>query len=201
MRLAELSRRSGISTPTIKYYLRLGVLPPGEVESTTWASYAEEHLQRLRLIRALTDVAGLSLEEVRRVLAAVDDTDRPLHDALGAAQWAISPPPAAAPTERSVDRVDALLRRHGWDVHADSPHRARLAAALDTLDALDHPTPDELLDAYADAMGRLAATEVARVPVDNRARAAERTVVGTLLHEPVLLTLRRMADEAASARR
>lgn len=29
MRLADLSKRSGVSTATIKYYLREGLLPPG----------------------------------------------------------------------------------------------------------------------------------------------------------------------------
>ena len=55
MRLAELSERSGISTATVKYYLREGLLPPGRRISATQAEYEESHLRRLGLIRALTE--------------------------------------------------------------------------------------------------------------------------------------------------
>ena len=199
MRLAELAARSGLSTATIKYYLRSGLLPPGEARSTTWAEYDESHLRRLRLVRALTDVAGMSLEAVRQVVLAVDAAGSE-HQARGAAQWALSPATAEAPTSLALDRVDALLARHGWRVHADSPHRRVLAAALDTVDRLGLPATDELLDGYARALRPVAEMEVARVAAaDDPALVAERLVVGTLLYEPVLTTLRRMAHEAVSA--
>ncbi|MDP3890043.1 MerR family transcriptional regulator, partial [Nocardioides sp.] len=72
--MSELSRRSGVSVPTIKYYLREGLLPPGEATGATRAVYDATHVRRLRLIRALVDVAGMRLDRVREVLAAVDDT-------------------------------------------------------------------------------------------------------------------------------
>ena len=43
MRLAELSERSGVSTATIKYYLREGLLQPGRRVTATQAEYDEEH--------------------------------------------------------------------------------------------------------------------------------------------------------------
>jgi DNA-binding transcriptional MerR regulator len=200
MRLAELSARSGLTTATIKFYLRAGLLPRGTTESSTWASYDEDHLRRLRLVRALTDVAGLSLEEVRGVVDAVAASESD-HQARGAAQWPLSPDLAREPSAASLERVDRLLVRHGWQVHAGSPHRLALAAALDTLDELEFAATDQVLDAYAQALESLAEIEVARVAAEAEPIvAAERLVVGTLLYEPVLLTLRRMAHEAASAR-
>jgi DNA-binding transcriptional MerR regulator len=202
MRLAELSSRSGISTATIKYYLRVGVLHPGEVQSSTWATYDASHLRRLALVRALTDVAGLPLEAVRRVLAAVDDDSRSLHETLGTAQWALSPTPETEPSPASLARVQALLDRHGWELEQDSPHRRTLAASLDTLDGLDLPATDDVLDAYATALGAVAQVEVERVAGEaDRSGATEHAVIGTVLFEPVLLTIRRMAHEATSARR
>ena len=205
MRLAELSTRSGLSTPTIKYYLRLGLLQPGVSESTTWASYDESHLRRLTLVRALTDVGGLSLDAVRRVIAAVDDDTVPLHEALGTAQWQLSPAiearSSAGSLEDSMGRVDALLERHGWTLDPESPHRHALAAALDVLETLDFPATDEVLDSYVTAMEAVAEVEVERISGEDRSLAAEHVVVGTLLYEPVLLTLRRIAHEVASARR
>ncbi|GMA88788.1 hypothetical protein GCM10025868_40380 [Angustibacter aerolatus] len=43
---------------TVKYYLREGLLPPGTPTSRTQAQYDEEHVRRLRLVRALLDVGG-----------------------------------------------------------------------------------------------------------------------------------------------
>jgi DNA-binding transcriptional MerR regulator len=199
MRLAELSARSGLSTATIKYYLRSGLLPQGTAQSSTWATYDDGHLRRLRLVRALTDVAGLSLEEVRRVVDAVEASGSD-HQARGAAQWPLSTP-AREPSVASVERVEELLARHGWALATHSPHRRTLAAALDTLDELDFAATDEVLDTYAQALESVAEIEVARVAAEaEQVVAAERVVVGTLLYEPVLLTLRRMAHEAVSAR-
>lgn len=46
MRLAELSERSGVSTATIKYYLREGLLTSGRQVNATTADYDESHLRR-----------------------------------------------------------------------------------------------------------------------------------------------------------
>ena len=78
MRVGELSRRSGVSVASIKYYLREGLLPAGERTSPNQASYDDGHLRRLRMIRALIDVGGLSVVATRDVPAAVDDPDLPL---------------------------------------------------------------------------------------------------------------------------
>jgi DNA-binding transcriptional MerR regulator len=200
MRLAELSARSGLPAATIKYYLREGLLPRGTTQSSTWAEYDESHVRRLRLVRALIDVAALSLEEVRRVVEAVDEAGSE-HEVLGAAQWSLSQPPTRDPSAESLRRVDELLSRHDWDVDPESPHREVLAAGLDTLEELDFGATDEVLDAFARALGDVAEVEVARVAGQaDPMVAAERLVIGTLLYEPVLLTLRRIAHEAVSAR-
>ncbi|MTB87738.1 MerR family transcriptional regulator [Aeromicrobium senzhongii] len=199
MRLAELSSRSGLPTATIKYYLRSGLVPPGETEGSTWARYDDTHLRRLRLVRALTEVAGLSLDEVRVVVAALDAAGSE-HDARGAAQWPLSAPGPDEPTPEALDQVHALIARHGWNIEPDSPHRRVLAAALDTVGELGMPATDEILDAYAEAVDIVAAVDVPSVMAEtDPIVAAEKLVVGTLLYEPVLTTLRRMAHEAVSA--
>src|SRR5205823_11902088 len=72
MRIAELSQRSGVPIPTIKYYMREGLLYPGERTSRNQARYTESHIQRLRLIRALVDVGHLSIAATREVVASID---------------------------------------------------------------------------------------------------------------------------------
>jgi len=202
MRLADLATRSSISASTIKYYLRVGLLHPGQRQSSTWSIYDDSHLRRLALIRALSEVAGLPLESVRRVLEVVDDESVQLHDALGTAQWLLSSPVAQEPTSHSAQRVNSLIERHQWQLSPDSPHRRVLADALDRLDQLDFCPPDALLDQYAQMLSTIAASEVGPITTEtDRASAIEHLVIGTLLYEPLLTTMRRMAHESDSAQR
>ncbi|MGW9433903.1 MerR family transcriptional regulator, partial [Streptomyces decoyicus] len=85
MRMGELSRTTGVPVPTIKYYVREGLRPPGELTSPNQATYGEAHERRLRLIRALLDVGGMKVAEIADVLTAIDDPARPVHKVLGAA--------------------------------------------------------------------------------------------------------------------
>jgi hypothetical protein len=152
------------------------------------------------LIRALIDVAGVPLDAVHRVLEVVTNEAVPLHQALGTAQWVLSPSSAEEPSGESCKRVSALLSRHNWELASDSPHRRVLAAALDRLDRLAFPAPDALLDQYAEALSRFAPSEVERIKTEtDRATAIEHLVIGTLLYEPLLATMRRMAHESESA--
>ena len=199
--MSQLSEHSGLSVPTIKYYLREGLLHPGESVGATRARYDESHVRRLRLVRALIEVAGMRLDDVRRVLDAIDDQSLSWHEALGSAHTRLSPPASGTAGDQDEERVDRLLARNGWQLEDASTHRHALAAALASLSALGHPPSDELLDTYAEAVDRIAAHEVAALPDADRAAAAERAVVSTLLLEPVLLTMRRIAQENASRRR
>lgn len=201
MWMSELSERSGLPVATIKFYLRDGLLPAGEALGATRSRYDEPHLRRLRLIRALVDVAGLRLETVRTILAAVDDESLPLHTVIGTAHVQLSSADSLpAPTGASRRRVDRLLCRLRWRVSADSAHRVALARALDSLASLDFAVSDELLDDYAAAMRPVAKREVSSVVSSAPEQATEKAVIGTVLLEPVLSIVRRMAQEDASSR-
>lgn len=197
MWMAELATRSGLSVATIKYYLREGLLPAGVATGATRAVYDESHVHRLRLIRALTDVAGMSLETVREVLAGITGADTQ-HDAVGSAHTRLGTHPGQTASAESLQAVDDFLARHGWELGGDRPQRTVLAHALETLAALDFPLDIAILDGYAEAMAAVAAAEVASVLTEDREESAERAVIGTVLQEPVLLAIRRIAQENAS---
>jgi DNA-binding transcriptional MerR regulator len=200
MWISELSRRTGVPVATIKYYLREGLLPPGEAVGATRARYDETHVRRLRLIRALVQAGGLSLSRVRAVLSAVDEESRDMHEVLGAAHGAlVAEAPAASP--QSKERVDRLLADLGWLVHEGSADRTLLAGALDALEDVGYRLDDKMLQAYAEAAQQIGDTEVAHLPAKDRAGAVEAVVVVTALGGPVLLALRRLAQENASAHR
>lgn len=199
MWMAELATRSGLSVPTIKYYLREGLLPSGAATGATRASYDEKHVRRLRLIRALTDVAGLRLETVRQVLEGIDGAGS-WHDAVGSAHTRLGSPvtETAPPSDVSTARVEDLLQRQGWELGEDHPQAAVLARTLDALDELEHPVGDDLLDLYAAALRPVAEYEVTSVHSGDVEASIEAAVIGTLVQEPLLLAIRRIAQENVS---
>ena len=199
MRISELSQRSGVSVPTIKYYLREGLLPEGQLTSATQAQYDARHESRLKLVRALIGTAGLSVAEARRVLNAIDDPPESIHDLLGVAALAGTARGELSPHH---DRVHALMREWGWPVdEKDCPSHDALAVALDALDEAGFVLPPGALELYRDHMEQIATFELSTVPTDSPEAAVRYVVLGTVLPEPLLLALRRLAQEAASARR
>ena len=107
MRISELSRHSGISISSIKLYIREGLLPAGERTQRNQAQYAEDHLRRLDLIKALREVAGLSIDTVRAVL---EQTDRPFGDGdpIGTANAVIYPVPERDRTKSERAEFDTI---------------------------------------------------------------------------------------------
>lgn len=199
MRISELSRHSGVAVPTVKFYLREGLLPEGVRTSATQAQYDDAHLSRLALIRALVGTAGLSIAEVRRVLRVIDDPPASPHDLLGVAAEAVRTPGGRHPDH---ERVHALMREWGWPVEdKDCPSHDALAAALAALDHAGFVLPPGTLEIYKDHMEQIATHELSTVPTEPPAAAVRYVVLGTVLPEPLLLALRRLAQQTASARR
>lgn len=205
MRVGELSRRTGVSVPTIKYYVREGLLHAGELSSPNQARYDESHVRRLRLVRALMDVGGLSVAAIRDVLDAVDDPERSVHDLLGAAHGRIASReggPDDAARDLAERQAAELIARRGWLVDAEYPAVRSLADALAALARLGHERFAEIsLDTYAEAAERVAEVDMAYVAREvAREDLVESTVVGTVLGDAVMTALRRLAQVDASAR-
>lgn len=210
MRLAELSERSGVSTSTIKYYLREGLLPQGRRLSATQADYDESHLRRLRLVRALIQVGKVPVATVRQVLAYVDDDSLGQTMRLGAARWELphepEPDEADPLTAAARAEIDRLLDRLGWstarELGALSPNHRVLTAAMVRLTHLGYPMDADSLLPYAQEMGRLAGFDLDRLELlDTAVEKVEAAVADAVLFEPVLISLRRLAQEEESARR
>jgi DNA-binding transcriptional MerR regulator len=207
MKISKLSNVSDVAIPTIKFYLREAMLPPGRRTATNQAEYDEGHVRRLRLIRALVEIGRLPLATVREVLEAVDDPDLLMHEALGIAHSALGPDvgrrddPAVADARVDVDR---FLSEMGWDISPLSPGRHELAVALATLRRLGWPSEDaRMFSNYAKAVDRLAAQEIQRTTPAGATRAEmmEQVVIGTVVFDAVISALRRLAQERHSAAR
>jgi DNA-binding transcriptional MerR regulator len=72
LKISELAERSGVSSGTIKHYLREGLLGSGdEIKRTSrnLAYYPEEFVERIRLIKRLQEERFMPLRLIREVLA------------------------------------------------------------------------------------------------------------------------------------
>lgn len=210
MRLAELSERSGVSTATIKYYLREGLLAPGRQINTTTAEYDEEHLRRLRLIRAMIQVGRVPVATVREVLGHVDDDSLPRAMRLGAAVWAMPQVPEPDADDEFVRgaraSMEELLRTLGWSnaqaLTTISPSFRSLVVATAALRRLGYDWDPETLVPYARLMRQVAELDMEFMESHvSEAEQAEVAVLGVVLVEPMLRALHRLAQEEESTRR
>lgn len=198
MRISELAERSGTAPATIKFYVREGLLPPAERTGYNQVSYGEEHVRRLHLVRALVDVGGLPIAQVRAVVAAVDDPEVGLQEVMGAAQRALpGREPPGPPSASSLAAVAELVRAQGWVVEDGNPGVSQAAAVLDGWVAVGRKDLFDGLPEYARAADTIARADLALVWPDaaDRDRSAETVVVGTVLGDALVAGLRRIAQE------
>jgi len=198
VRISQLSSETGVPVATIKYYLRERLLHEGLLTSATQARYDDSHVRRLRLIRALVGGAGLSISAARELLDGVDSPPESGHDLLGVAHHALARPADGADTAA----VDALMAGWGWASDGcDEAGKAAVAQALADVRAAGFELPDGMLATYAAAMHDVAAAEIAGVPTASAEEAVRYVVLGTVMAEPLLLALRRLAQQSASHER
>jgi len=202
MRMAELSAESGVPVATVKYYLREGLLPPGERTSPNQARYSAAHVQRLRLVKALTEVGGLPLASVGAVLAAIDGDATP-HQTMGVVQQELAGTPPTV-SEEAGEWATGLLRelaeRHGWKWHGAEDHTiGNLIAALATAKELGHEKLADRLDEYFALAMRVAELDVEVVTgLTSFDKIIEAGLVATVLGDRIFTGLRHIAQEFVS---
>jgi DNA-binding transcriptional MerR regulator len=70
LRMRELAEASGVPAPTIKHYLREGLLPEPVKTSRNMAYYPPEFVDRIKLIKRLQEERYLPLKAIKDVLEA-----------------------------------------------------------------------------------------------------------------------------------
>src|SRR6266852_7504450 len=76
VRISQLATRAGVTTKTLRYYERIGVLPAPSRSSSGYRDYRPDVIDGLGFIRAAQAV-GLSLGEIRQVVALRDRGETP----------------------------------------------------------------------------------------------------------------------------
>lgn len=78
--IGDLSRRTGVKIPTIRYYEQMGLIAAPERSEGNQRRYEKRELERLAFIRHARDL-GLSIESIRDLLALSQHPERPCGEA------------------------------------------------------------------------------------------------------------------------
>jgi MerR family transcriptional regulator, repressor of the yfmOP operon len=119
LRIGEVARRVGTTPRTIRYYEEIGLLPTGEDrESGRHRLYTERDVERLRDALRLKELLGISLDELKELLAA-EEARAAIRD-----EWHHGEPDVArrrALLEQSLGHLDRqleLVRRRRDEIAA-----------------------------------------------------------------------------------
>ena len=194
MRMAELARHSGVSVPTIKYYMRQGLLQPGHRTGVNQAEYGDRHLDRLRLIRALTSVAGLPLSEVKEVVDAVDGESTVI-DAMAVTQDALIGT-SVGEDAGACELLDRVIDRRGWLCARSSPAYRAAARAVVQLRAEELSAVLDHLDDYAEAAEKVGRADLEAIEgAEGKEQRVRGVVMGSALRRPLLEALVLLAQQ------
>lgn len=81
---AEAARHTGVSTDTLRFYERRGLLPAPARSANGYRRYSADAIQRVRMIQAALD-AGFTLSELSRILRTRDEGGAPCREVLSMA--------------------------------------------------------------------------------------------------------------------
>jgi DNA-binding transcriptional MerR regulator len=198
MLVSELADRADVPVATVKYYLREGLLPPGDVTGPRRAEYDDHHLRRLRILRALREVGGAPVSALQVIVDAVEDDSRPMYDVLCEISDALSPPlPVDGPDQVAAPLVNAAMADVGWTgVRQDAAARVRLAELVQLVSEELLTVDAEILGYYAHLADELCRVEIALIDgTKDRQGRLEDMVVGEAVFGEIITLFRRLGHE------
>lgn len=139
MRISDLSKATGVSAPTIKFYVRDGLLTRGLPTARNQAQYSEDHVHEIRLIRAMADFGGLNIDQIKEVFGFLrcGDADSAMY---------------SAETPHTVDDILAVAEKLGVGDLREHVHEYEACARiLGKIDA-EVTTPDDPVSSFVAAL-------------------------------------------------
>jgi DNA-binding transcriptional MerR regulator len=128
MRIGQLADATGVTSSTLRFYERRGLLPPPQRTPAGYRSYPPEATDRVAFIRR-AQACGLTLTHIAEILAVRDDGHAPCRHLAGLVDT----------------RLDELERRIA-DLSRTRDELHQLRDRLDRLDPRDC-TPDDICTA------------------------------------------------------
>ncbi|WP_339765279.1 helix-turn-helix domain-containing protein [uncultured Hoeflea sp.] len=78
--IGELSKRTGVKIPTIRYYEQMGLIEAPERSEGNQRRYSKDGLKRLSFIRHSREL-GFSIDNIKGLLELSQHPEKPCHDA------------------------------------------------------------------------------------------------------------------------
>ncbi|MFU0505283.1 MerR family transcriptional regulator [Pseudaminobacter sp. NGMCC 1.201702] len=78
--IGDLSRRTGVKVPTIRYYEQMGLLEAPERSEGNQRRFGKKELERLAFIRHARDL-GITIESIRELIDLSGHAEKPCADA------------------------------------------------------------------------------------------------------------------------
>lgn len=229
MLLSELAKATGTTPASIKYYLREGLLPPGERITATRADYGPRHIDRLHLIRTLRETCGTPIPHIAALTAILDDDRRTLLDAMELAQLlalGFDPETACTPGAKGAEQrsdgtppeppddsvativddvhaaVGRVIEERGWPAH-DATVRGFLENLLVGMTRDAGPPLDATLHFYARIADEVAAYDLGSIDRghDTPDQVVAALVVGTARYSALLVRMVAMAHASRAIAR
>lgn len=75
MKIGALAKAAGTKVETVRYYEKIGILPPAARTTANYRDYGSDHLARLSFIRRARDL-GFTLKALRELLTLSDDKEQ-----------------------------------------------------------------------------------------------------------------------------
>lgn len=224
MKLSALAAESGVSTASIKYYIHVGILPPGRKRNATTAVYSQAHLDRLALITWLRRELGSPIESIAALTRSIDDeslenielmgicqrlaleASNVLKSAAPASPTATPEPPTAdhaspaAPESSSVENdIRRVLHELGWpDISPTAV--ASMAGVLDELSASGYQVGPDTIRRHIQSLTEVASKNTSPITDDlSRDRICIEVMRGITMHNRLLITTSALVHASLSA--
>lgn len=204
VKLSELAVQSGVSTTTLKHWIRVGIMPAGQLRNRTTAVYEQRHVDRARLIAVMRDSYNASTAAIRSLTELIDTDGVATLDVMNACQAFALGTPEGVGTDPDYglyrERTYELMRRRDWRGYPGAAERG-LAHALAQAAAVGLAYDvDELME-YADALEPLASRNIAALrPEGSPDEVARRMLLAVDARARQLVAVSSLAHAAASIR-
>jgi DNA-binding transcriptional MerR regulator len=110
LKIGALAARAGTNAPTIRYYEEIALLPRASRRVGGQRSYGDDDIKRLLFIRRCRDF-GFGLEQIRSLLALMNDPQRSCFEARDMAQAHLEAIRAKLAELRALERSIAAFVR------------------------------------------------------------------------------------------
>ncbi|QPZ37978.1 MerR family transcriptional regulator [Paramicrobacterium chengjingii] len=178
--------------------MREGLVSEGERTGYNQTEYDNHHLSRLKLVRSLIEVGGMSVSDVADLMTAIDDPTLPMSDVLHKAQTSI-PHGAPSADDDARARILAATAERGWVVDPDNIGIALAAQAVSTCELLGRGDLVDSLPDYLEAAEEMATADLQRLGgAADRDHVVQTVIIDTIFGDRLVAGLRRAAQQNIS---